>query len=104
MTQVWIAGVVRLLFTLLVTGAAMPTGPSAVRSGDVEAEVEVEEDDKTTTSSAHALRQSKRGGSAKSRFTELEVPSTLQPTRAAAQPQTWMRPRRMPLSDDEAIA
>jgi hypothetical protein len=90
----------RLLFALLVSGGALPAGgPSAVHGFDI-----VEQDDTTMASSGthvRASRQVKRVRSARSAYALLEVPLTLAPRCTAAPPQTWMRPRRIPPSDDD---
>lgn len=95
-TQWLIACLSRLLFALFVSGGALPAGgPSAVHGFDI---------DKATTNSGtpvRAPRQAKRGREASSAYAVLEVSHLLASTHGVAPPQTWMRPRRMPLPDDD---
>jgi hypothetical protein len=90
----------RLMFALFVTGGALPaSGPSAVNGFDI-----VEEDERSTqgeVAEPRAARQTKRSTNGSGGIASLEVPSVLAPTHAPAAPPTWMRPRRMPLPDDD---
>jgi hypothetical protein len=100
-TQWLMACLARLMFALFVTGGALPAGgPSAVHGFNI-----VEEDERPTQEregvDARAVRQTKRSTNGPGQFALLEVPSVLASTHAAALAPTWMRPRRMPLPDDD---
>lgn len=94
----------RLLFALFVTGGALPAGgPSAVHGYDI-----VEEDEHTQSSSMQlrSSRLAKRSSPGKGRSVfEIQIPTTIEPTREPAPPQTWMWPRRaIPPDDDDQSA